>query len=542
MSSTTQSAPSWQHGKVAGWIVSVDHKRIGALYLGWAGVFFVIAAILTVLMRLQMTRPNASILGDSTYRGVLTMHGTLLVFFVLVPVVIGLATYLVPLTIGANRIALPGLAAAALWLFAFAGIAVVLSAFASGGSSKDGWTGYPPGTLTQEGNGVRLWLMGLFLLALSVGASAVNLAATVRSLRAEGMDWDKTPLFAWSVYVWSVVTIVLAPLAAVGLGLILLERRFNGSFDFFLTGDQTVKPWLVWLFGQSFAYAALVPVVGILAEIVAVFAGRAIASARTLAQALVGIGGLTLVLVLYHAYAGGIGKRPSVVLLILAVIATIPSVVALVLLKKTLWQARGGIRWTAPLLFAGGAIVLFAIGLLSALALAIFGNSRDWRGTAFGVAHAHYLIWGTALLALLGGLVYWWPKVFGRLLGTRLTACSAWLLFIGFNCTFFVQFLLGDKGQPEGASSFTEHGSISAYNMISTIGAGVTTLGVLAFLLAVARARSGKRAGNDPWLGDTLEWYTTSPPPPHNFDSVPAITSARPLADLRRTLRERNAF
>ncbi len=542
MSSTTQSAPTWQHGKVAGWIVSVDHKRIGALYLGWACVFFVIGAILTVLMRLQMTRPNASILGDSTYKGVLTMHGTLLVFFVLVPVVIGLATYLVPLMIGSSRIARPGLAAAALWLFAFAGIAVVLSAFASGGSSKDGWTGYPPGTLTQEGNGVRLWLMGLFLLALSVAASAVNLAATIRSLRAEGMDWDKTPLFAWAVYVWSVVTIVLAPLAAIGLGLILLERRFDGSFDFFLTGDQSVKPWLVWLFGQSFAYAALVPVVGILAEIVAVFAGRAIASARTLAQAVVGIGGLTLILVLYHAYAGGIGREPSIVLLLLAVIATVPSVVALVLLAKTLWEARGGIRWTAPMLFAGGAIVLFAIGLLSALALAIFGNSRDWRGTAFGVAHAHYLIWGTALLTLLAGLTYWWPKVFGRLLGTRLTAWSAWLLFIGFNCTFFVQFLLGDKGQPAGASSFAEHGSISAYNTMSTIGAAVTTLGVLAFLLAVARAKSGKRAGNDPWLGDTLEWYTTSPPPPHNFDSVPAITSARPLADLRRTLRERNAF
>jgi cytochrome c oxidase subunit I len=231
-----------------------------------------------------------------------------------------------------------------------------------------------------------------------------------------------------------------------------------------------------------------------------------------------------------------------VVLLILAVIATIPSVVALVLLKKTLWQARGGIRWTAPLWFAGGAVVLFAIGLLSAFALALFGSSRDWRGTAFGVAHAHYLIWGTALLALLGGLVYWWPKVFGRLLGTRLTAWSAWLLFIGFNCTFFVQFLLGDKGQPAGASSFPEHGSISAYNMISSIGAAVTAVGVLAFLLAVVRAHNGRRAGNDPWRGDTLEWYTTSPPPPHNFDSVPAITSARPLADLRRTLEGRNAL
>ena len=160
MSSTTQSAPSWQHGKVAGWVVSVDHKRIGALYLGWAGVFFVIAGIVTIFMRLQLTRPNASVLGDSTYKGVLTMHGTLLVFFVLVPVVVGLATYLVPLLIGAKRIAMPGLAAAALWLFVFAGAAVVLSAFASGGSSKDGWTGYPPGTLTEEGNGTRLWLIG----------------------------------------------------------------------------------------------------------------------------------------------------------------------------------------------------------------------------------------------------------------------------------------------------------------------------------------------------------------------------------------------
>jgi cytochrome c oxidase subunit 1 len=489
-----------------------------------------------------MTRPHASVLGNSTYKGVLTMHGTLLVFFVLVPVVVGLATYLVPLLIGARRIAMPGLAAVALWLFVFAGIAIVLSAFASGGSSKDGWTGYPPGTLTQEGNGARLWLMGLFLLSVSLTMSAANLAATIRSLRAEGMEWSSTPMFAWSVYVWSVLTLVLAPLAAVGLGLILLERRWPGSFDFFLTSDQHVKPWLIWLFGQSFAYAALVPVFGILAEIIAVFAGREIASMRTMAQSLVGIGGLTIILVLYHAYAGGIGRKPSVVLLILAVIATIPSVVAIALLKKTLWNARASLRWSAPLLFAGGACVLFAIGILSAIALAIFGNNRDWRGTAFGVAHAHYLLWGTALLALLGALTYWWPKIFGRLLGVRATSWSAWLLFIGFNCTFLVQFLLGDKGQPEGASGFSEHGSISAYNMISTIGSEITGAGVLLFLYAVARAHNGTRAGNDPWHGDTLEWYTTSPPPLHNFDSLPAVTSARPLADLRETLKGLNAL
>ena len=541
MSSTTQPAADWHRGRVASWLVSVDHKRIGALYLGWAGVFFVIAGVLTLLMRLQMTRPDASILGSGTYRGVLTMHGTLLVFFVLLPVVTGLATYIVPLMIGARTIALPGSAAVALWLFVFGGGAVTLSAFAGGGASQAGWTGFPPLALAQQGNGVDLWLMGLLLLAISLLLSATNLIATIRTVRMDGMGWSNTPMFAWAVYVWSWLSIVLVPIAALGLLFILLERSFSGSFDFFLDGD-TVEPKLIWLFGQSFAYAALVPIFGILAELVAVFAGRAVANARLLGQALVGIGGLTIALVLYHAYSTGIGAKPNVVLLLLAVVATIPSVVALWLLKSTLWSARASLRWTAPLLFAGGAIVLFGIGLLSALVLAIFGSNRGLRGTAFGVAHAHYLLWGTALLAMLGGIVYWWPKIFGRLLGETLTRWAAILMFIGFNCTFFVQFLLGDQGQARGATSFSADGSTSAYNMISTIGAVVTALGAIFFLLAVLRSRSSRRAGNDPWLADTLEWYTTSPPPPHNFDSLPKVTSARPLADLREAIRTRNAI
>jgi len=541
MSSSTQPAADWHRGRVASWLVSVDHKRIGALYLGWAGLFFVIAGVLTLLMRLQLTRPDAAILGEGTYRGVLTMHGTLLVFFVLLPIVTGLATYIVPLMIGARTIALPGSAGVALWLFVFGGAAVTLSAFAGGGASQAGWTGLPPLALAQQGNGVDLWLMGLLLLSISLLLSATNLIATIRSLRMDGMDWSNTPMFAWAVYVWSWLSVVLVPIAALGLLFILLERSFSGSFDFFLDGDR-IEPGLVWLFGQSFAYAALVPVFGILAELVAVFAGRAVASGRVLGQALVGIGGLTIALVLYHTYSTGVGSKPNVVLLLLAIVATIPSVVALWLLVSTLAGARGSLRWTAPLLFAGGAIVLFGIGLLSALVLAILGNDRGLRGTAFGVAHAHYLLWGTALLAMLGGVVYWWPKVFGRLLGERLTRWAAILLFVGFNCTFFVQFLLGDLGQARGATSFGENGSASAYNMISTIGAFVTALGAIFFLLAVLRSRSGRRAGNDPWHADTIEWYTTSPPPPHNFDSLPRVTSTRPLADLREAIQVRNAI
>lgn len=541
MSSASQPAVSWHRGRVASWLVSVDHKRIGALYLGGAGVFVLIAGVLTLLMRLQMTRPNASVLGNGTYGSVLTMHGTLLVFFVLVPVVTGLATYVVPLMIGATRVALPGLAAIGLWLFVFAGAAVVLSAFAKGGSSHAGWTGYPPLSLTQQGNGVDLWLIGLLLLAISLVASSANLIATIRSRRADGMTWSSIPMFAWAVYVWAWLTIALVPLTAVGLVLILLERQFPGSFDFFLDGD-TVDSKAIWLFGQPYAYVALVPVIGIVAELVAVFSGRAIANAKVLGQALVGLGGLTILLVIYHAYSAGLGKKPSLLLLLLAVVAAAPSVVALGLLADTLVRARSEVRWTAPLLFAAGAIVLFVVGLLSAIVIVVAGNGRGLRGTAFGVAHAHYLIWGTALLALLGGLTYWWPKIFGRLLSTRLTGIAAVVLFVGFNCTFLVQFLLGDQGQARGASTFSAHGSTSAYNMISTLGAFTTGLGALLFLVAVAKAHNGRRAGNDPWRGDTLEWYTSSPPPEHNFDALPPITSTRPLHDLRRTLEGKNAL
>jgi cytochrome c oxidase subunit 1 len=539
MSSTTQPA-DWQRGRVAGWVVTVDHKRVGAQYLGWAGVFLVVSGIVTLLMKLQTARPGSAFIGTSTFAGMRTMHGTLLVFFVLVPVIVGLSVYLVPLQIGARTIARPGLVASSLWLFVFGGACVVLSAFAGGGSSRAGWAGYPPGSLTQRGHGTDLWLMGMLLLALSLVFVALSLIDTIQNRRADGMTWARTPVFVWSVGIWAWVSIVLVPLAAFGLLMILLERRHPGSFDFFLTSDHRVKPGLSWIYGMSFAYLALVPVAGMLAEVVAAFGGRALASTKTLVQSLMAFGALTIVLVLYHAYAGSQGKDPSIVLLLLALVATVPAAVAFALLAKGLLAEQ--IRWAAPMICAGSAVFLFAIGIVSAIVLAIFSDSRDLRGTTFASAHAHYLIWGTGLFAILAGVVYWWPKIFGRLLDERLTSAGAVLLFVGFNIAFLPEFLLGHEGQAAGAPGFDGHGAVSAYNLISTIGAFATGLGLLALIVAFLRSSSGRRSGNDPWQGATLEWYTTSPPPRRNFDSLPPIESARPLDDLRSRLKGRNAL
>jgi cytochrome c oxidase subunit 1 len=538
------SPPAWQRGLVASWLVSTNHRRLGIMYVALAGVFLVAAGILAILIRTQLIRPELSFVTGNAFDGMVTFHGTAMVFFVVTPVVVGLATALVPLQIGARALAFPGAGSVAFWLFAFGGLTFGLSALAKGGSARAGWTAYPPLSLLQPQNGQDFMLIALVLVALSLFVTAVNLAVTISRHRAPGMTPESAPLFTRSVYLYSGLLLVFVPLWAAGLALLLLAREWPGTFDFLVTGpadDPALRKGTFWLYGQPIAYFALVPILGIVAEILAVFSRGAFAKAKVFVPALAAVGGLLVLVWLHHAYSVGLDRKPATFLLVLAALVLAPAAVALWALAEPVRRTLGK-PLEVPGLFALGAVALFVLGAVSGLFLAIWGNDRALSGTAFVVGHAHLILWGPALFALLGGLVYWWPKIFGRLLEQRFTAPAFWLLYLGFSVTFVMHFLAGDAGMPRSTDTYPDGGSLPAYQLIASLASYVAGVGVLLFLAALARSLNGRRAGNDPWRADTLEWYTTSPPPEHSFDSLPEVTSPRPLADVRQRLEEQGVL
>jgi cytochrome c oxidase subunit 1 len=539
MSAHATDQPTWHRGLVASWLVTSDHRRIGALYAGSAAIFLSIAGILAVLGRIQLMSSDMSFITGSAFTGVATMQETFSVFFVVVPLITGLSVALVPLMIGARDIVYPRANALAFWLYAFAGLTLALSAFAKGGSARAGLSSYPPASLGGTGNGQDLWLMSLVLLSLSLLITAVNLIVTITTARAEGMTWRNTPTFVWAVNVYSWLSLIVLPFAAAGYIVVLLERAYPGTFDFFLSGSgdgATLKEGFFWMFGQPIAYILLLPVIGVVAEIIPVFTRRPLANPRLVADALVGLGVLLVVLWLVDAHTAGLAEEPGTALVILGLLFLAPLVAILAVLLQTLWQGRGTTRFEAPLLFAIGALALLVAAVVSTLYLGLLGNDRDLHGTTFDTAHQYTLLFGPALFALIGGLVYWWPKLFGRLLGAGLTRLGFWLLFPSSVALYLMLFLLGDLGLARYADAYTQGGRWSTYGLLAFLAACAVAVALGALLLAVLRGLKGRRTGNDPWLGDTLEWYTTSPPPRHNFDSVPPVTSQRPLADLRASL------
>jgi cytochrome c oxidase subunit 1 len=507
---------------IFGWLFTTDHKRIGLLYLISTLSFFGIGVLLGLTMRLELIRSGTHFISAQTYNAVFTLHGVIMIFFFIIPgIPASLGNFIMPLQLGARDVAFPKINILSWWLFMIGAIVAVTSLFTGGGPPDTGWTFYIPYSVRTHTN-ISLAVFGVFLIGLSSTLTGMNFLTTIHQLRAPGMTWKRLSLFTWSIYATGWIQLLATPVIAITLVLIIVERFWGvGFFDPAKGGDPILFQHMFWIYSHPAVYVMILPAMGVISDIIPVFARKTIYGYAAIAASSLAIAFVGYLVWGHHMFTSGMSDTARIIFSFLTFLVAVPSGVKVFNWVATMY--RGSIKVDAPLLFTLGFIFLFSIGGLTGLVNGTLSTNLHIHGTYFIVGHFHYVIFGGAVFGMFAGLHYWYPKMFGRMYEEHLAKLAFFVLFVGFNMLYFSMFVVGYEGMPRRYYDYLPR--FNTPNLISTIGSWILAAGLfILFYNLIHSLFAGQKAPANPWGGATLEWQTSSPPPHENFEQVPEVT------------------
>ncbi len=517
------------------WITTTDHKKIGILYVVNSFIFFFLGGILALLVRTELAQPGIQFLHDEgVYNQLFTMHGSVMIFLFIIPMLVGFGNYVVPLQIGAPDMAFPRINALSFWMLPLGGILLFLG-FVTGGAAFAGWTSYAPLSenrpLASAGHGEDLWIMGLTLIGTSSILGGINFLVTIFKMRAPGMTLFRMPILVWTVLVTSILQVLATPVLTSALIMLFIDRNYGGHFFDPASGGSAIL-WqnIFWFYSHPAVYIMVLPAMGMISEILPVFSRKPLFGYKAFVFATAGIGALGFSVWAHHMFTTGQVFLPF--FSFMTFLIAVPTGVKMFNWVFTLW--RGQLTLSTPLLFALGFLSMFLLGGINGAFSAAVPVDFALQDTYWVVAHLHYVLFGGSVFGVFAGFYYWFPKMTGRMLNESLGKLQFVLVFIGFNLTFFPMHQLGLAGMPRRIADYASNVGWNDLNLAATIGGFLIASSMIPFLWNVlVSLRGGEIAGDDPWEANTLEWATSSPPPPYNFDRLPEIRSERPLFDLR---------
>src|SRR6266705_167280 len=523
------------------WVVTVDHKRLGIMYVVAGLGFLVIAGAEATMMRVQLAWPGLHVVPPGTFNQLFTMHGTTMVFLVGIPIVFGFGNYLVPLMIGARDLAFPRLNAFGFWIFLFGGLLLHGSfiggegLYGAGSAPAVGWFAYAPltGRAFTPGNATDYWNLAIFVTGIGTIATALNLVTTTITMRGPGMTLGRMPVYVWIMLTVSAMTLLILPPLSAAQIMLVLDRYLGAHyFDTQAGGSAVMWQHFFWFFGHPEVYVLMLPGFGFVSEIIPVFSRKVIFGYATIVAATVSIGLVSLSVWAHHMFAVGMGAPLNSFFALSTMLISVPTGIKIFNWLATMYGGR--LQFKTPLLFCCAFLFQFLCAGLTGVMLSVAPFNWQLTDSYFVVAHFHFVLVGSLLFTIFAGIYYWFPKVTGRMLSERLGRWHFWLFVIGFNITFVTMHVQGILGMPRRIYTYQADRGWEIWNLVTTLGVPIQALAVLIFVVnVIVSLRPGTRAGDDPWNAWPLEWATTSPPPPYNFEIVPVTTSRRPLWDLQ---------